>query len=41
MVAFVSNFDIFEPHKSYENMIMKLVEKGKIQPTLNEFYQKI
>jgi len=34
------NFDVFEQHKSYEDMIMKLAEEGKIQSTLDGFLSK-
>ena len=33
--------DIFEQHKAYEEMIMKLTEEGKIQSTLDGFLSKM
>jgi hypothetical protein len=35
------HFDVFKQHKSYEVMIMKLAEEGKIQSTLDVFLSKI
>lgn len=34
------DFDVFEQHKSYEDMIMKMAEEGKIQSTLDGFLSK-
>ncbi len=34
------DFDVFEQHKCYEDMIKKLAEKGKIQSTLDRFLSK-
>lgn len=39
-LLYVCNFDAFEQHEFYENMIMKLAEKGKILSTLDEFLSK-
>jgi len=34
------DFDVFGQHKSYEDMIMKLAEEGKIHTTVDGFLSK-
>lgn len=33
--------DVFEQHRAYEELIMKLTKEGKIQSNLDEFLSKI